>query len=56
MKFVKHSVIAGYNSNQDYTVQKVNDEYDFVTSKNVADNLPVTKFKVESRPCLDPNY
>ena len=55
MKFVKHSAIAEYKSNEDYTVQEVNDEYYFVTSKDVADNLPVTKFKVESQPCLDPN-
>ena len=27
----------------------------FVYSKDTEDSLPLTKFKVENKPCLDPN-
>lgn len=47
-KFVKHSAIADYKKNPAYTIQVVDEDYDFVTSKDIADALPLTKFRVES--------
>lgn len=36
-----------------YKVQEVDDEYSFVTSTTKGDNLPLTSFKLETKPCLD---
>lgn len=38
----------------DYKIYTVDDEHSFVTSKFKGDNLPLTSFKVEKKPCLDP--
>lgn len=53
MKFVPTSDLKTYNSTADYTVHEVDDEYSFVTSKTVGNNLPITSFKLEDKPCLD---
>lgn len=54
-KFVK---TGDYSSakypSSDYTVQDVED-YKFITSTTKGDNLPLTSFKIESKPCLDKN-
>lgn len=54
MKFVatSNSTNTTYPSSS-YKVQKVDSEYSFVTSTTKGDNLPLTDFKLESRPCLD---
>lgn len=37
----------------DYKIHEVNDDYKFVTSITKGDNLPLTSFKVETKPCVD---
>ena len=37
----------------DYEIQRVDTEYSLVTSTSKGDNLPLTSFRVEERPCLD---
>lgn len=54
MKFIKKLDEADYPSSQ-YKVQEVDDDYSFVYSKVEGDNLPLTTFHLESKPCLDPN-
>lgn len=39
----------------DFSVQDVNGDVKFVTSTTRGDNLPLTSFKVEAQPCLDPS-
>ena len=54
VKFVK---TADYSTTTyptaDFKVHEVDDDYKFVTSTTKGDNLPMTSFKVESKPCLD---
>ena len=54
MKFVTVSDARTYSNSTDYKVYEVNDDYSFVVSKTKGDNLPLTSFKVERQPCLDP--
>ena len=54
MKFVTDSEVSAYNST-DYKIYKVDDDHSFVTSKTKGDNLPLTSFKLERQPCLDPH-
>ena len=53
-KFVK---AADYSTatypDADYEAFEVNDDYKFVVSKTKGDNLPLSSFKVEYKPCLD---
>ena len=46
-KFIKTTDKAKYADTAKYKVQKVDTEHEFVTSKVVGDNLPLTSFKVE---------
>ena len=39
----------------DYNVYEVDDDYKFITSTTKGDNLPLTSFKLETKPCLDHN-
>ena len=54
MKFVEKSkaTTTSYPA-ASYKIQKVDDEYSFVTSAVKGDNLPLTSFKLENKPCLD---
>ena len=52
-KFIKASEKSKYHDTAKYKVHKVDSEHSFVTSKVVGDNLPLTSFKVEKKPCLD---
>jgi len=54
MKFVTISEAATMDDDPDYKIYTVDDEHSFVTSKFKGDNLPLTSFKVEKKPCLDP--
>ena len=55
MKFVSTSNQAQYSNSSDYTILPVDKNSVFVISKTVGDNLPLTSFKVEPKPCLDPH-
>ena len=52
-KFIKTSEKSKYSDTAKYKVHKVDSEHEFVTSKVEGDNLPLTSFKVEKKPCLD---
>jgi hypothetical protein len=52
-KFVTVADAAATYSDTAYTVQEVDKEYKFVTSKTKGDNLPLTSFKIEEKPCLN---
>ena len=53
-KFVKTAdySLATYPA-VDYVTHEVDSDYKFVTSTTKGDNLPLTSFKVETKPCLD---
>lgn len=53
-KFVTVAEQSTYASDTtNYQVYPVDKEYVMVTSKTKGDNLPLTSFKIEERPCLD---
>ena len=52
-KFIKTSDKTKYADTAKYKVHEVDSTHKFVTSKVVGDNLPLTSFKVEKKPCLD---
>uniref|UniRef100_A0A7S3MKJ6 Uncharacterized protein n=1 Tax=Favella ehrenbergii TaxID=182087 RepID=A0A7S3MKJ6_9SPIT len=55
MKFISKADELTYKNDSDYKVEEVNDDYSFIWSKTKGDNLPLTTFKVEGKPCLDPH-
>lgn len=55
MKFFDEDAVEEYlNDTVNYKVHEVDDDIFFVTSKTKGNNLPLTSFRVESKPCLDP--
>ena len=54
MKFISKTEDLAYQQDADWQWAEVDDDYSFVWSKTEGDNLPLTSFKVEGTPCLDP--
>ena len=52
-QFIPVSGRAQYDNDNGYTVQSVDSNFVFVSSTTRGDNLPLTQFKVEEKPCLD---
>lgn len=53
-KFVSQSDRSTYDNDiNNYKVYAVDEDYVMVTSKTKGDNLPLTTFKIEDKPCLD---
>ena len=55
MKFISKLEKVTYAADPDYHLAEVDDDHSFIWSKTVGDNLPLSSFKVEGKPCLDPH-
>ena len=56
IKFVTETEVDSFKSDADFTVLPFKGSTQLVYTKKKVDSLPITRTKIENKPCLDPNY